>query len=109
MNNEDKIYTPLQLTDKILFIGSDVMLRRIPLAHYRCEGPWYDGVVCEIVRMTEKAILFKVIKDCSDYNVDEPFWIPISVLRRKASDKLVIHIKHWIDLQIYHHSEFQNL
>lgn len=90
---------------KCAYIGNEVMIRRAKLTHYKCEGIWYDGIVCKILHITNKAILFQIepseYSDTVNAGKEYKFWVPRMALRWKPTELSVLYIKHWIDLNIY--------
>ena len=84
---------------KCVYANSVIMLRRAKLKQYKCEGLWYDGVICKILHVTKKAILFQI--DDDEVDKEYKFWVPRIALRWLPNEKRILYIKHWINLEIY--------
>ena len=58
------------------------------------------SVVCNIIRETEKAVLFKVDRDYEqDIDHDITFWLPKSVLYIKENEVGTIYAKYWATIK----------
>ena len=58
--------------------------------------------VCNIVKNTEKAVLFKINEEWEEDNINKgkQFWVPKACLYMLNSEKKVVYIKQWANITL---------
>lgn len=82
-----------QLPIKLFPVGDSVLLRRYSKV---VKDKLDINEVVKIIRITEKAILFKFDEEFEDFEfAGLEFWMPKSVIYMKENELKVYYIKHW--------------
>ena len=86
-----------QLSIKLFPVGDSVLLRR----YSKEEKDKLDiNEVVKIIRITEKAILFKFDEEFEDFEfAGLEFWMPKSVIYMKENELKVYYIKPWTTIK----------
>ena len=86
-----------QLPIKLFPIGDSVLLRRYSKV---VKDKLDINEVVKIIRITEKAILFKFDEEFEDFEfAGLEFWMPKSVIYMKENELKVYYIKHWTTIK----------
>ncbi len=92
INSEEK-----QLPIKLFPIGDSVLLRRYSR---EVKDKLNINEVVKIIRITEKAILFKFDEEFEDFEfAGLEFWMPKSVIYMKENELKVYYIKPWTTIK----------
>lgn len=86
-----------QLPIKLFPVGDSVLLRRYSR---EVKDKLDINEVVKIIRITEKAILFKFDEEFEDFEfAGLEFWMPKSVIYMKENELKVYYIKHWATIK----------
>ena len=86
-----------QLSIKLFPVGDSVLLRRYSK---EVKDKLDINEVVKIIRITEKAILFKFDEEFEDFEfADLEFWMPKSVIYMKENELKVYYIKPWTTIK----------
>lgn len=75
--------------------GTDILLRKYKNSKYTS---LVINMVCNIVKTTDKAVLFHVDKEEHKDYADQLFWVPKSVLYMKKNEAKVVYVKSWVQV-----------
>ena len=86
-----------QLPIKLFPVGDSILLRRYSKV---VKDKLDINEVVKIIRITEKAILFKFDEEFEDFEfAGLEFWMPKSVIYMKENELKVYYIKHWTTIK----------